>query len=260
METLIASKPALSGKNLYKAFGRGDTRVPAVDGIDVELMPGEIVAIMGASGSGKSTLLNLLAGLTRPDKGQVWLDGSDLASLGDRQIAALRGKHMGVVFQAYNLLPTLSALDNVALPLMLAGASGARNAAREILILVGLGDRMTRRPPELSGGEQQRVALARALVNDPRVILADEPTGNLDRANVQIVCELFQRVAATNDRAIAIVTHEPFVACYADRVIVLSDGRIADQFVKAEAPSPEDISRRCLQAAASSGVSSRTAK
>lgn len=259
METMIATKPALAAKNLSKAFGRGATRVQAVDGIDLELMPGEIVAIMGASGSGKSTLLNLLAGLTRADSGQVWLDGSDLNSLSDRQIAAIRGKHMGIVFQAYNLLPTLSALDNVALPLMLAGASGARDAAKVILARVGLADRMTRRPTELSGGEQQRVALARALVNDPRFILADEPTGNLDRANVQLVCELFQSVAATKDRAIAIVTHEPFVACYADRVVVLCDGRIADQFVKAEAPSPEEISSRCLQAASSSEVNSQTA-
>ncbi|MGD9635104.1 MAG: ABC transporter ATP-binding protein [Pirellulales bacterium] len=259
METLITSQPVLSAKNLYKAYGRGDARVPAVDGIDIELMPGEIVAIMGASGSGKSTLLNLLAGLTRPDKGQVWLDGSDLAVLSDRRIAALRGKNMGVVFQAYNLLPTVSALDNVALPLMLAGIRGARNTAKSFLSSVGLDSQMTRRPPELSGGEQQRVALARALVNNPQVILADEPTGNLDRANVQLVCDLFKRVVATNDRAIAIVTHEPFVACYADRVIVLSDGQIADQFVKAEAPSPEEVSRRCLQASSSFSANLRTA-
>lgn len=259
METMIVSKPALTAKNLSKTFGRGETRVQAIAGLDIELMPGEIVAIMGASGSGKSTLLNLLAGLTRPDSGQVWLDGAELNSLSDRRIAAIRGKHMGIVFQAYNLLPTLSALDNVALPLMLAGASRARDAAKEVLAKVGLADRLTRRPTELSGGEQQRVALARALVNDPRFILADEPTGNLDRTNVQLVCELFQSVAATSDRAIAIVTHEPFVACYADRVVVLSDGRIADQFIKAEAPTPEDISSRCLQAGQSSEVGSRTA-
>lgn len=249
METLVASQPALAAKNLSKAFGRGESRVQAVDGIDIELLPGEIVAIMGASGSGKSTLLNLLAGLTRADSGQVWLGGSDLAALSDRRLAAIRGKHLGVVFQAYNLLPTLSALDNVALPLMLAGISGARDTAKKFLSDVGLADRMTRRPPELSGGEQQRVALARALVNDPQVILADEPTGNLDRANVQLVCDLLKNVVATNNRAVAIVTHEPFVAFYADRVIVLSDGRIADQFCTAEAPTPEAISSRCLQAA-----------
>lgn len=232
-----------------KSYGRGDTRVEAVAGIDLELMPGEVVAIMGASGSGKTTLLHLLAGLARADSGEVCINDRNLAAATDRCITDIRAKHIGVVFQAYNLLPTLTALDNVALPLMLTGAGHARETARAMLTKVGLADRVGRRPPELSGGEQQRVALARALVNDPQVILADEPTGNLDRVNVQRVCELFQKVAATEERAIAIVTHEPFVASYAERVLVLADGRIAAQFSRAEAPSVEEISMRCLHAA-----------
>lgn len=252
---MTAMTPILSATGLRKTYGRGDAAVRAVDGIDLDLAPGELVAIMGASGSGKTTLLHLLGGLTRADAGRIQLAGQDLVALSDAAVTALRCKHIGVVFQAYNLMPTLTALDNVALPLMLAGAgrTRARAAARERLAAVGLGERVDRRPAELSGGEQQRVAVARALVNEPPVVLADEPTGNLDRKNAQSVCRLLHEVAATGRHAVVMVTHDPAVAAHADRVVVLADGRVADSFPRAAAGSVEALAVRYLQATGGAG-------
>lgn len=245
--------PALAAVGLTKTYGRGDSAVRAVDGIDLELSPGEMVAIMGASGSGKTTLLHLLAGLARIDSGSVHIAGKDLGNMSDGAATALRGQQIGVVFQAYNLMPTLTALDNVALPLLLAGTSRsrARAAALQRLEVVGMAERAKRRPPQLSGGEQQRVAVARALVNDPQIVLADEPTGNLDRKNAQAICELLRDVVVSNNRAVAIVTHDPLVAAYADRIIVLTDGRVADAFLRSTVPSIEALSLGCLHAAQS---------
>jgi putative ABC transport system ATP-binding protein len=174
-------RPVLCAAGLRKSYGRGTTVVKAVDGIDLDVAAGELVAIMGASGSGKTTLLHLVAGLIRADDGIVRVGDQELTALSDRQLTIFRATHLGVVFQAYNLMPTLNALDNVALPLMLAGTGRrqARAAARDRLEAVGMGNREGYRPPQLSGGEQQRVAIARALVNDPQVVMADEPTGNL---------------------------------------------------------------------------------
>lgn len=249
--TVAAIDAVLAARGLFKTYGKGKAAVRAVDGVDVELTPGEIVAVMGASGSGKTTLLHLLAGLVRPDAGSIRLAGEDLASLSDAAATQLRGKRMGVVFQAYNLMPTLSALDNVALPLLLAGVGRrrARETARDRLEIVGMAHSVDRRPPHLSGGEQQRVAVARALVNDPQVVLADEPTGNLDRRNVRAVCELFRNVAVVSHRAVAVVTHELIVAEYADRIIVLADGRVADSFPRDAFDTLDELSIRCARIA-----------
>lgn len=254
-----AVPPVIAATGLRKTYGRGTAVVQAVDGIDLTVTPGEFVAIMGASGSGKTTLLHLMAGLVRADAGSVRIAGADLVSASDATVTALRCKHIGVVFQAYNLMPTLSALDNVALPLLLAGTGrrAAREVARTRLAAVGLGERTGRRPAQLSGGEQQRVAVARALVADPQVVLADEPTGNLDRKNAQDVCRLLREVAATGGRAVVVVTHEPAVAAHADRVVVLADGRVADDFPRQAVDSAEAIGLRCLRAAETIAPASR---
>lgn len=245
-----ATAPLLSARGLRKSYGNGEAAVYAVDGIDLDLVPGEVVAIVGASGSGKTTLLHLLGGLARPDAGSIHFADRDIGTLPDRAVTALRCSHIGVVFQAYNLMPTLSALDNVAMPLLLAGRSrvAARAAARERLKAVGMEQRASHRPAQLSGGEQQRVALARALVNDPRVVLADEPTGSLDRKNAQAVCQLLREAAATGTRAVAVVTHEPAVAAHADRIVVLADGRVVDTFPREAVDTVEALGARCLQA------------
>lgn len=246
------NKAVLSAAGLHKSYGSGDAVVHAVAGVGLELHAGEVVAIMGASGSGKTTLLHLLAGLIRADRGSIHFEGRDFAALSDAELTALRCAELSIIFQAYNLLPTLSAIDNVALPLLLGGMNRAqaRQMAGDKLALVGLTAHVGRRPPQLSGGEQQRVAIARALVNEPRVLLADEPTGNLDRKNAESVCELLQQVGASADRAAAIVTHDPFVAAYADRAIVLVDGRLADSFKLSEVSGAEGLAMRYLSAAA----------
>lgn len=251
--TTAPTAPILTATGLTKTYGRGDSAVRAVNGIDLELSPGEMIAIMGSSGSGKSTLLHLLAGLARIDSGNVQIADKNLATMSDGAATALRCKQIGVVFQSYNLMPTLTAIDNVALPLLLGGTSRsrARAAALERLEVVGMAERAKRRPPQLSGGEQQRVAVARALVSDPQIVLADEPTGNLDRKNAQSICELLRDVVVSTNRAVVIVTHDPLVAAYADRIIVLVDGRVADAFLRSTIPSIEALSLGCLHAAQS---------
>jgi putative ABC transport system ATP-binding protein len=246
------NNPVLCAIELHKSYGSGDAIVHAVAGVDVALHAGEVVAIMGASGSGKTTLLHLLAGLIRADSGAICFDDRDFATLSDAQLTALRCAELSIIFQAYNLLPTLTAIDNVALPLLLGGINRAqaRQMADDKLSQVGMTAHARRRPPQLSGGEQQRVAIARALVNEPRVLLADEPTGNLDRKNAESVCQLLQQVGASAGRAVAIVTHDPFVAAYADRIIVLVDGRLTDSFTRSEVGGAEGIAMRYLSAAA----------
>lgn len=238
----------LSATGLHKSYGHGDAVVHAVAGADIELAPDEVVAIMGASGSGKTTLLHLLAGLLRPDHGTIQLRDRELTNLSDAELTALRCSQLSVVFQAYNLLPNLTAIDNVALPLLLAGQARttARAAASEQLALVGMESASRRRPPELSGGEQQRVAIARALINNPRVLLADEPTGNLDRKHAESVCHLLKNVGASAGRAVVMATHDPLIAAHADRVIVLVDGRVADSFSRDEVDSVAELALRAL--------------
>ena len=221
-------------QNLTKIYGSGELAVAALDGVNLTIDEGEFVAIMGPSGSGKSTLMNILGCLDRPTDGSYWLGDEDVSKLNKTQLARVRNHKIGFVFQSYNLLPRTSALKNVTLPLLYNtngrhGKSASEREARamEALELVGLADRVHHRPNELSGGQQQRVAIARALVNDPLIILADEPTGNLDSRSaeeiVAILHELYQR-----GRTIVMITHEPDMAAHAQRVIELHDGRVVD--------------------------------
>jgi putative ABC transport system ATP-binding protein len=224
-----STQPVIDVREATKTYDLGDVKVEALRGVTFSIMPGEYVAIMGPSGSGKSTLMNLLGCLDRPTGGNYLLDGTDVSTLGDDALAHLRLKKLGFVFQGFNLLPRTSALKNVALPLFYAGlGTRARNdLATHRLEEVGLADRMGHKPSELSGGQQQRVAIARALVNDPAVVLADEPTGNLDSQTSEEIMGLFHHLNE-GGRTIIMVTHDEDVASHAKRIIRVRDGRIVD--------------------------------
>lgn len=211
---------------LGKRFGRGDSSVEALKNVTLSVAQGDMVAVIGASGSGKSTLLHLIAGLTPPTTGRVEVSGQNLANLSDRQLTVFRRQHIGLVFQAFNLIPTLTAEDNLRVPLLLGGDGANRDRIDEMLEILQLKDRRHHRPDQLSGGEQQRVAIGRALIGNPRVILADEPTGNLDFASRQRLCELLHRLSAEHNRTTITVTHDPAVAIWAKRIMVIKDGRI----------------------------------
>jgi putative ABC transport system ATP-binding protein len=215
-------------ENVVKQFRQGDRVVRALDGVSLEVAQGQFLAVMGASGSGKSTLLHLMAGLTQADGGRVLIAGADLGAMNDRELTLFRRRKVGLVFQSFNLIPTLTAEENVLLPLMLDGRNGDAGDAKvnELLVRLGLSGRRGHRPDAMSGGEQQRVAIGRALVTDPAVILADEPTGNLDSANSRSVCELLRDLSAVHGKTIVMVTHEPSVAAYASEVAVLKDGKL----------------------------------
>ena len=213
---------------VHKRYRTGSEVVHALRGVDFAAEPGEFVAVMGPSGSGKSTMLNVLGLLDTPSEGTVRLDGRDVTDLSDAEMTTERNREIGFVFQQFHLLPTLSALENVELPTLFGDDPTARRRATDLLERVGLGDRIEHRPNELSGGQKQRVAVARALVNDPRVLLADEPTGNLDRETGRSVLEEFVRIAAERDVAIVAVTHDQQVTDYADRTVNLVDGSIVD--------------------------------
>jgi putative ABC transport system ATP-binding protein len=219
-------------ENASKSFRQGDRPVRALDGVSLDVQRGQFLAIMGASGSGKSTMLHLMAALAKPDGGRVLIDGQDPAVMNDRTLTRFRRRHIGLIFQAFNLIPTLSAEENVALPLMLDGRMGREESAKveELLRSLGLIDRRLHRPDAMSGGEQQRVAIGRALVTDPAVILADEPTGNLDSANSRAVCELLRDLSVIHGKTVVMVTHEPTVAAYATEVAVLKDGKLVERF------------------------------
>lgn len=219
-------------QELTKVYGRGAAAVHALDGINLVIDEGEFVAIMGASGSGKSTLMNILGCLDRPTGGRYWLGGEDVSRLNKAQLADIRNRQIGFVFQSYNLLPRSTALKNVMLPLMYSrhnhkSASEWEKSATEALETVGLADRIGHRPSEMSGGEQQRVAIARALVNEPLMILADEPTGNLDTSSSQEIVDIL-RGLHDRGRTIVMITHEPDLGEQAERLVVLRDGRVAD--------------------------------
>lgn len=227
-----APVPILHARHLVKTFGGdglGAASVAALDDVELAVDQGEYVVITGASGSGKSTLLHLLGGIARPTSGSVLLEGVDLASLDDDGLARVRRRRIGFVFQRYNLLPELSLVENVALPLVLDGVSDSRShdAARSALETVGLGHRSGHRPDKLSGGEQQRGAIARALVAEPAIVLADEPTGALDSVNSGRVIELLRRLVAERRQTVILVTHDPAIAASAGRTIQMKDGRIA---------------------------------
>jgi putative ABC transport system ATP-binding protein len=226
------SEHLIQVEGLTKTYGGGEVAVTALDDVDLHIDEGEFVAIMGHSGSGKSTLMNILGCLDRPTRGRYWLGGEDVSELDKRQLAAIRNGKIGFVFQSYNLLPRTSALRNVLLPLLYNGHQGLsrdeREAlARQALERVGLGDRLHHRPNELSGGQQQRVAIARALVTDPLLILADEPTGNLDTTSSQEIITILSDLHRYG-RTIAMITHEKDIAAYAQRTIHLRDGRLVD--------------------------------
>ncbi len=216
-------------RGVRKVFAGGDGQpLEVLRGVDMEVRRGEFVAIVGSSGAGKSTLLHLLGALDTPTGGDVWLDGSRYADLDARCAAELRNRKLGFVFQFHHLLREFSALENVMLPLLIAGVvpRKARSRAEEVLSDVGLAGRMAHRPAELSGGEQQRCAVARALVHDPNVVLADEPSGNLDHANAERLHEIFFRLAREYETAVVVVTHNRQLAARADRVLLLEDGRL----------------------------------
>jgi putative ABC transport system ATP-binding protein len=233
-------------ENASKNFRQGDRVVRALDGVSLDVQRGQFMAIMGASGSGKSTMLHLMAALAKPDGGKVLIDGQDVSAMNDRTLTRFRRKHIGLIFQAFNLIPTLSAEENVALPLMLGGRLGKEENAKveELLRSLGLIDRRTHRPDAMSGGEQQRVAIGRALVTEPAVILADEPTGNLDSVNSRAVCELLRDLSVIHGKTVVMVTHEPTVAAYATEVAVLKDGKLVERFATEGTGGSETVAAR----------------
>jgi putative ABC transport system ATP-binding protein len=227
----MSTKYLVEANGLKKIYRLGKTEVHALRGVDLKASPGEFVAVMGVSGSGKSTLLHLLGALDRPTEGSIKIDGVDLSTLKDSQLADIRSKKIGFVFQFFNLLTRLTALRNVQLPLEIAGAPAkeAQKRALEMLKLVGLEDRASHRPTELSGGEQQRVAVARALINNPKILLADEPTGNLDTKTGLEILQLLKQINKEKSKTLIIVSHDLRVAELADRTVNLRDGVVVDE-------------------------------
>ena len=236
-----------------KTFKQGDRLVTALDGVGLTVERGQFLAIMGASGSGKSTLLHLMSGLTQPNAGKILVNGEDISRMGDRQLTLFRRRNIGLVFQAFNLMPSLSARENVLLPLMLDkryDEAAHRTKVDELLASLGLAHRREHRPDVMSGGEQQRVAIGRALITDPAVILADEPTGNLDSANSRSVCELLRDLSSIHGKTIVMVTHEPSVAAYAQEVAVMKDGRIINRFSTRDTGGTQEVALRYQEALA----------
>ena len=224
--------PAARATALTKVYGSGETRVTALDTVDVEIETGRFTAIMGPSGSGKSTLMHCLAGLDSITGGQVWIGDTELSALSDKKLTQLRRDAVGFVFQAFNLVPTLSALENITLPLDIAGREPDQEWLDTVIDTVGLRDRLSHRPSELSGGQQQRVACARALASRPTIVFADEPTGNLDSRSGAEVLGFLRRSVDEFGQTIVMVTHDPGAAGYADRVLFLADGKIVDEMLE----------------------------
>jgi putative ABC transport system ATP-binding protein len=221
-------EPVVVGKEVWKVYGSGDTEVSALRGISISIPRGQMLAVMGPSGSGKTTFLNCFSGLDEVSRGQVFLEGVDLHSMDDRTKSNYRARRVGFVFQSYNLLPVLTATENVEMPLLIAGVPGreARERARAMLGDLGLSDRVDHKPSELSGGQQQRVSLARALVGRPAIVWADEPTGNLDEEDSRQVTSLLRQLNQTYHQTIVVVTHDPTVAAACDRTVRMRDGRL----------------------------------
>ena len=221
-------------RNIKKIYNLGDNTVYALGGVDLNIKAGEFVSIMGPSGSGKSTLMNILGCLDKPSEGSYLLDGHEVATLEDNQLAVVRNKKIGFVFQSFNLLPRMPALQNVALPLVYAGVERNERLerARQSLAMVGLADRAHHKPNELSGGQRQRAAIARALINNPAILMADEPTGNLDTKSGDEVMRLFTAIHEQG-RTVILVTHEPEIAAYTERTLVMRDGKIVQDETRA---------------------------
>jgi len=233
----------ISVQGLRKVYRIGSEKVVALNRIDLEIEEGEICCILGTSGSGKSTLLNIMAGLEKPSKGKVIIGGEDITSMNEKNLVMFRREHVGFVFQSYNLMPGLTALDNVAMPLMFRGIDKKKRQkqAKKMLKGVGLQDRMSHRPNQMSGGQQQRVGIARAFVSKPKLVFADEPTGNLDSRTTAEVMELMVKMAREHNETLILVTHDREIASYADRIIHILDGSIQlderNQSKKTEIPS-----------------------
>jgi putative ABC transport system ATP-binding protein len=230
--------PIASARGLVKTYGRGDTAVRALAGVDVDFARGELTAIMGPSGSGKSTLMHCMAGLDRSDAGTVVVDGLQVSGMSERSLTRLRRDHLGFVFQAFNLVPTLTALENITLPLDIARRPVDREHLDAVVQAVGLADRLGHKPTELSGGQQQRVACARALVSRPSVVFADEPTGNLDSTSSGEVLGFLRRSVDELGQSVVMVTHDPTAASYAHRVLFLADGSLVGELTD---PTPGTV-------------------
>ena len=247
MSTSVAARTI----DLRKTYGKGDAAVVALDGVDLEIERGRFTAIMGPSGSGKSTLMHCLAGLDSVTSGQVFIGDVDVTGLSDKDLTLLRRDRVGFVFQAFNLVPTLSAQENILLPLAIAGRKPDPEWFDLVVRTVGLGDRLRHRPSELSGGQQQRVACARALVSKPEIIFADEPTGNLDSTSSAEVLSFLRRSVDEFDQTIVMVTHDPGAASHTDRVLILSDGRIVDDILE---PTREKVLDAMMALTAGTGA------
>jgi putative ABC transport system ATP-binding protein len=244
ISTAPAPQAAAGAIDAVKVYGLGDSEVRALDGVTVAFQQGRYTAVMGPSGSGKSTLMHCLAGLDTLTSGGVYIGDTYLAKLDDKELTELRRSDVGFVFQAYNLIPTLTAEENITLPLLLGGSKGDPAWIDEVVTTVGLKDRLRHRPSELSGGQQQRVAVARALAARPRIIFADEPTGNLDSRSGAEILEFMRRAVTEYGQTIVMVTHDPNAASYADRVVFLADGRIVDEMTE---PTAERVLDRMKQ-------------
>ena len=233
-----ANGAVVAAKGVTRRYGEGETAVEALRGVALDVGRGELTAVMGPSGSGKSTLMHILAGLDRPTTGSVEIDGTEISTLNDTDLTKLRRQHVGFVFQFFNLLPMLTAEENVVLPLTIAGEKPDRRWVDELLEKIGIADRRTHRPSELSGGQQQRVAIARALVSKPTVVFADEPTGNLDSTTSAEILELVRESVNSYGQTLVMVTHDANAAAIADRILFLADGLIVR---KLDRSSPHDI-------------------
>ena len=242
-----APAAVVAARDLTRRYGEGDTAVDALRGVTIDMAQAKLTAVMGPSGSGKSTLMHILAGLDRPTSGDVFIAGTNVSKLGDTELTKLRRKHIGFIFQFFNLLPMLTAEENVVLPLQIAGTKPESGWVPEILGKVGLADRATHRPSELSGGQQQRVAIARALISKPTVVFADEPTGNLDSKTSGEILELMRESVDSYGQTTVMVTHDPRAAAIADRILFLADGLIVKDLGQATAAdviaAMEELSR-----------------
>jgi putative ABC transport system ATP-binding protein len=234
-DVFAEGRAAVRARDLARRYGEGETAVHALRGVDLDVAPEHLTAVMGPSGSGKSTLMHLLAGLDRPDGGRVWIGNDEVTELDDAGLTDLRRDHIGFIFQFFNLLPMLTAQENILLPLEIAGRTAERDWYAELIDKVGLGPRLGHRPSELSGGQQQRVAVARALVGRPTVMFADEPTGNLDSSTGAEILQLMREAVDAFGQTTVMVTHDPHAAAIADRVLFLADGRIVRDLPQSDA-------------------------
>lgn len=240
---MARKEPVIQVKELYKIYRLGEEKVRALNGVDFVINRGEFCAIVGTSGSGKSTLLNMLAGLEKPTKGEIVIAGEHMETKKENQLVAFRREHIGFIFQSYNLLPTLSAIENVALPLTFQGINRKTRTKKAAMLLdmVGLSTHKKHKPTQMSGGQQQRVGMARALVVEPEIIFADEPTGNLDSVTSEEMMQLMQRVVYQRHQTLVMVTHDDHLASYADRIIRIKDGKVIDVTEKTEEERNEVI-------------------